>query len=216
MCFGDPWEGNVPIPQVIDVGRRLLSLDCHELSIGDTIGAGTPGHVVALIDAFEAAGVPKELLAAHFHDTYGQALANTYAAMQRGITTIDTSAGGLGGCPFARSAPALATEDLVWQLHGLRVDTGIDLGVGGDGRMARPSPRPARPSRRPCDRRTASRLSLSVSSGVPSRRRTGVGTRVAAAPRRARRLRRKCVDGYEIAGFSSASSSDCVRRARCL
>jgi hydroxymethylglutaryl-CoA lyase len=128
MCFGDPWEGDVPIPQVVEAGTRLLDLGVARLSLGDTIGVGTPGHVTALLDAFNAAGVPDDLLAVHFHDTYGQALANAYAALRHGVTTFDASAGGLGGCPYAESATGnLATEDLVWMLHGLGVQTGVDL-----------------------------------------------------------------------------------------
>ncbi len=129
MCFGDPWEGAVPIEQVVEVGRRLVDLGASQLSLGDTIGVGTAGHVRDLLTAFNAAGVPTETLAVHFHDTYGQALANAYAALQHGVTTFDASAGGLGGCPYAESATGnLATEDLVWMLHGLGIDTGIDLG----------------------------------------------------------------------------------------
>lgn len=128
MCFGDPWEGAVPLATVVDVGRRLLDLGATELSIGDTIGVATPGHVVALIRAFGAAGVGVDRLAVHFHDTYGQALANAAAAISEGVRTVDTSAGGLGGCPFAGSATGnLATEDLLWQLDGMGVRTGIDL-----------------------------------------------------------------------------------------
>ncbi|MCK6208938.1 hydroxymethylglutaryl-CoA lyase [Georgenia sp. EYE_87] len=128
MCFGDPWEGHVAIPQVVAVATRLMELGCTQLSLGDTIGVATPGHVVALLDALGEAGLGVDRLAVHFHDTYGQALANTLAAVQRGVTTVDAAAGGLGGCPFARSATGnLATEDLVWQLHGLGIDTGIDL-----------------------------------------------------------------------------------------
>jgi hydroxymethylglutaryl-CoA lyase len=128
MCFGDPWEGAVPIPQVVEVGRRLFDLGASQLSLGDTIGVGTAGHVGDLLDAFNAAGLPDESLAVHFHDTYGQALANAYAALQHGITTFDASAGGLGGCPYAESATGnLATEDLVWMLHGLGIETGVDL-----------------------------------------------------------------------------------------
>jgi hydroxymethylglutaryl-CoA lyase len=128
MCFGDPWEGEVPIDQVVDVGRRLLDLGCYQLSLGDTTGVGTTGHVTALLDAFNAAGVGDERLAMHFHDTYGQALANAYAALRHGVTTFDASAGGLGGCPYAESATGnLATEDLVWMLDGLGVETGVDL-----------------------------------------------------------------------------------------
>ncbi|MGW6543880.1 hydroxymethylglutaryl-CoA lyase [Streptomyces massasporeus] len=129
MCFGDPWEGPVPIPQVVRVCRALLDMGCDELSLGDTIGVATPGHVVALLAALDEAGVPVSALGVHFHDTYGQALANTLAALQQGVTTVDASAGGLGGCPYAKSATGnLATEDLVWMLRGLGIDTGIDLG----------------------------------------------------------------------------------------
>ncbi len=147
MCFGDPWEGPVPIGQVVDTGLRLLDLGCTELSLGDTIGVGTPGHVTALLSAFAAAGVGPERLAVHFHDTYGQALANALAALQAGISTVDASAGGLGGCPFAKSATGnLATEDLVWMLSGLGIDTGIDLAalvatsVWMAGQLGRPVP----------------------------------------------------------------------------
>jgi hydroxymethylglutaryl-CoA lyase len=128
MCFGDPWEGDVPIGQVVEVAARLLDLGCTELSLGDTIGVATPGHVTALIDALRAAGADVGALAVHFHDTYGQALANTLAALQCGVTTVDASAGGLGGCPYAESATGnLATEDLVWMLDGLGIETGVDL-----------------------------------------------------------------------------------------
>ncbi|MCW2818868.1 MAG: hydroxymethylglutaryl-CoA lyase [Marmoricola sp.] len=128
MCFGDPWEGSVPIDQVVDVGRRLFDLGASQLSLGDTIGVGTAGHVGDLLTAFNQAGLGDEVLAVHFHDTYGQALANAYAALRHGVTTFDASAGGLGGCPYAESATGnLATEDLVWMLHGLGVATGVDL-----------------------------------------------------------------------------------------
>ncbi len=128
MCFGDPWEGEVPVGQVVEVGRRLLELGAYQLSLGDTTGVGTPGHVIALLDAFNAAGVADDRLAVHFHDTYGQALTNAYAALRHGVTTFDASAGGLGGCPYAESATGnLATEDLVWMLDGLGIETGIDL-----------------------------------------------------------------------------------------
>lgn len=128
MCFGDPWEGPVPVEQVVAVGRRLLDFGCQQLSLGDTIGVGTPGHVTALLDALQAADIGVQDLAVHFHDTYGQALANTLAALQAGVTVVDAAAGGLGGCPYARSATGnLATEDLVWMLDGLGVHTGVDL-----------------------------------------------------------------------------------------
>jgi hydroxymethylglutaryl-CoA lyase len=129
MCFGDPWEGAVPVPQVVKVCRALVDMGCDELSLGDTIGVATPGHVVSLLASLDEAGIPPAALAVHFHDTYGQALANTLAALQQGVTTVDASAGGLGGCPYAKSATGnLATEDLVWMLRGLGIDTGIDLG----------------------------------------------------------------------------------------
>lgn len=128
MCFGDPWEGEVPVEQVVGAGRRLVDLGCSELSLGDTIGVGTPGHVERLLSAFGEAGLGTDGLAVHFHDTYGQALSNALTALRLGVTTIDASAGGLGGCPYAESATGnLATEDLVWQLHGLGIETGVDL-----------------------------------------------------------------------------------------
>lgn len=128
MCFGDPWEGDVSIDQVVDVGRRLVDLGVEQLSLGDTIGVATPGQVHRMTDRFASRGVAVDLLAMHFHDTYGQALANALAALQSGVTTLDSSAGGLGGCPYALSATGnLATEDLVWMLHGLGIRTGVDL-----------------------------------------------------------------------------------------
>jgi hydroxymethylglutaryl-CoA lyase len=128
MCFGDPWEGGVPVDQVVGVGKRLFDLGASQLSLGDTIGVGTAGQVTALVQGFVQAGMGIAQLAMHFHDTYGQALANAYAALQAGITTYDASAGGLGGCPYAKSATGnLATEDLVWMLTGLGIEHGVDL-----------------------------------------------------------------------------------------
>ncbi|HLU60678.1 MAG TPA: hydroxymethylglutaryl-CoA lyase [Pseudonocardia sp.] len=147
MCFGDPWEGAVAPEQVAGVTRRLVDMGCHQISLGDTIGTGTPGHVDAVLDACVAAGVPIRQLAVHFHDTYGQALANTLAALRRGVRTVDASAGGLGGCPYAESATGnLATEDLVWMLDGLGIAHGVDLdalvatSVWMAGQLGRPSP----------------------------------------------------------------------------
>ncbi len=147
MCFGDPWEGTVPVGQVVRVGRRLLELGCWQLSLGDTIGVCTPGQAEVMIDAFGSAGVPVGSLAVHFHDTYGQALANALAAMRLGVSTVDASAGGLGGCPYAESATGnLATEDLVWMLDGLGVEHGVDLdelvrtSVWLAAQLGRPSP----------------------------------------------------------------------------
>jgi hydroxymethylglutaryl-CoA lyase len=129
MCFGDPWEGAVPVHQVVRVCRALRDMGCDELSLGDTIGVATPGHVLELLAALNEEHVPTNVIGVHFHDTYGQALANTYAALEHGVTTVDASAGGLGGCPYARSATGnLATEDLVWMLQGLGIETGVDLG----------------------------------------------------------------------------------------
>ncbi|MGW1001656.1 hydroxymethylglutaryl-CoA lyase [Streptomyces sp. NPDC002520] len=129
MCFGDPWEGAVPLHQVARVCTALRDMGCDELSLGDTIGVATPGHVLELLSLLNEEGVPTNTIGVHFHDTYGQALANTYAALEHGVTTIDASAGGLGGCPYAKSATGnLATEDLVWMLHGLGIETGVDLG----------------------------------------------------------------------------------------
>ncbi|MFF8651774.1 hydroxymethylglutaryl-CoA lyase [Streptomyces griseoluteus] len=147
MCFGDPWEGEVPLPQVVRVCAALKNMGCDELSLGDTIGVATPGQVRALLTLLNQAGLPTAELGVHFHDTYGQALANTYAALQHGVTTVDASAGGLGGCPYAKSATGnLATEDLVWMLRGLGIETGVDLealtatSVWMAGHLGRPSP----------------------------------------------------------------------------
>jgi hydroxymethylglutaryl-CoA lyase len=128
MCCGDPWEGDVPVEKVVEVGVQLMEMGCTQLALGDTIGVGTPAHVTALIEALGAAGVGPDVIGVHFHDTFGQALANVYAALQAGVRTVDSSAGGLGGCPFAESSAGnLATEDLVWMLHGLGIETGVDL-----------------------------------------------------------------------------------------
>ncbi|WP_141777945.1 hydroxymethylglutaryl-CoA lyase [Phycicoccus sp. SLBN-51] len=147
MCFGDPWEGPVPVEQVVEVSRRLMDLGCDQLSLGDTIGVGTTGHVGRLLDALDAAGIGADRVGVHFHDTYGQALANTLTALRHGVTVVDASTGGLGGCPYAKSATGnLATEDLVWALHGAGVETGVDLeslvetSVWMAGQLGRPSP----------------------------------------------------------------------------
>ncbi|MEU1074897.1 MULTISPECIES: hydroxymethylglutaryl-CoA lyase [unclassified Streptomyces] len=147
MCFGDPWEGAVPVQQVVRTAKSLMDLGCDELSLGDTIGVATPAHVRSLLAALNEEGVATSAIGVHFHDTYGQALANTLAALQHGVTTVDASAGGLGGCPYAKSATGnLATEDLVWMLQGLGIDTGVDLGrltatsVWMAEQLGRPSP----------------------------------------------------------------------------
>jgi hydroxymethylglutaryl-CoA lyase len=127
MVLGDPWEGAVAPGQVVEAARRMFALGVDELSLGDTIGVGTPAHVRRLLDAL-AGEVPVDRLAVHFHDTYGQALANVLTSLDLGVGTLDASVAGLGGCPFARSATGnLATEDLVYMLNGLGVDSGVDL-----------------------------------------------------------------------------------------
>lgn len=128
MCFGDPWEGPVPVAQVADACESLMDLGAHQLSLGDTIGTGTPGHVEALLAELDGRAIGVDRIGVHFHDTYGQALANTVTALRAGVRVVDASTGGLGGCPYAKSATGnLATEDLVWTLQGLGIDTGVDL-----------------------------------------------------------------------------------------
>ena len=128
MCFGDPWEGQVDPRQPAQVAARLVEFGCATISLGDTVGVATAGQVGAVVDAVEAAGVARNRVALHLHDTYGQALANVLAGLEAGITEFDSSAGGVGGCPYALSATGnLATEDLVWMLEGLGIPTGIDL-----------------------------------------------------------------------------------------
>jgi hydroxymethylglutaryl-CoA lyase len=143
---GCPFQGEVPIDDVRRVTTALVELGCAEVSLGDTIGVGTPVQVQALVAAV-AQDVPLDALAVHCHDTYGQGLANTLAALEAGVTVADTSAGGLGGCPYAPGATGnLATEDLVYALHGAGVRTGVDLDALIDvsawmaDRLGRPSP----------------------------------------------------------------------------
>jgi isopropylmalate/homocitrate/citramalate synthase len=125
--LGCPYEGEVAPGRVAGVAKALYEMGCYEVSLGDTIGVGTPGRTKALIEAC-AAQVPLERLAGHYHDTYGQALANIYASLEMGITTFDASVAGLGGCPYAAGASGnVATEDVVYMLQGLKLDTGVDL-----------------------------------------------------------------------------------------
>jgi hydroxymethylglutaryl-CoA lyase len=147
MCFGDPWEGPVPVDQAVAVCQQLMDLGCDQLSLGDTIGTGTTGHVDRLLDRLDAKGIGADRIGVHFHDTYGQALANTMAALGRGVRVVDASTGGLGGCPYAKSATGnLATEDLVWALDGAGVKTGVSLAALVEtslwmaGQLGRPSP----------------------------------------------------------------------------
>ncbi|WP_404367256.1 hydroxymethylglutaryl-CoA lyase [Marinobacter sp.] len=122
-----PYEGSISPGQVAVVARDLAALGCHEISLGDTIGTGTPLKAKRMLEAV-AREVPMERLAAHFHDTYGQALANLYAVMEEGIAVIDASVAGLGGCPYARGASGnVATEDVLYMLNGLGIETGVDL-----------------------------------------------------------------------------------------
>jgi hydroxymethylglutaryl-CoA lyase len=125
--LGCPYEGEVAPARVAEVAGALYDMGCYEISLGDTIGVGTPGKARAMIEAC-ARRVPLERLAGHYHDTYGQALANIYASLEAGVTTFDASVAGLGGCPYAAGASGnVATEDVVYMLHGLGIETGVDL-----------------------------------------------------------------------------------------
>ncbi len=124
---GCPYEGDVSPQKVAEFAGALYGMGCYEVSLGDTIGVGTPGKTQAMIEACMKR-VPAEKLAGHYHDTYGQALANIYASMELGVATFDSSVSGLGGCPYAKGASGnVATEDLVYLLHGLGIETGVDL-----------------------------------------------------------------------------------------
>ncbi|RMT37282.1 Hydroxymethylglutaryl-CoA lyase [Pseudomonas syringae pv. spinaceae] len=125
--LGCPYEGTVAPEQVAAVANELYAMGCYEISLGDTIGIGTPGATRALINAV-AAQVPRGKLAGHFHDTYGQALVNIYASLEEGVQVFDSSVAGLGGCPYAKGASGnVATEDVLYMLQGLGIDTGVDL-----------------------------------------------------------------------------------------
>ncbi len=127
--FGCPFEGKVPQARVVELTERLLSMGVFEVAVSDTIGVATPGQVGDMVDALRAR-VPVGAIALHLHDTRGTALANVFAALEAGVTTFDASAGGLGGCPFAPGAAGnLSTEDLLYMLHGLGIETGVDLDV---------------------------------------------------------------------------------------
>jgi hydroxymethylglutaryl-CoA lyase len=125
--LGCPYQGEVPLTDVVHVARRLHGLGCYEISLGDSIGVGTPGKARAMLRAV-ADVVPMQALAVHFHDTYGQALSNILACLEEGVAVVDASVSGTGGCPYARGASGnVASEDVVYMLHGLGIDTGIDL-----------------------------------------------------------------------------------------
>jgi len=126
-AFGSPFGDVVTPGMVVDVSRKLLDMGCDEISIGDTIGVGVPSQVDELVPALNRE-IPIEKIAFHFHDTRGTALANVYAALQHGIAIFDSSSGGLGGCPYAPGATGnLGTEDLLYMLHGMSIETGVDL-----------------------------------------------------------------------------------------
>ena len=125
--LGCPYQGEVPLADVVRVARTLHAMGCHEVSLGDTIGVGTPGQARAMVRAV-AAEVPVDALAVHFHDTWGQALANVLACLEEGVSVVDASVSGAGGCPYAKGASGnVATEDVVYMLHGLGIATGVDL-----------------------------------------------------------------------------------------
>lgn len=127
VVAGCPYSGDVDPKIVADVSERLFKMGCYEVSLGDSIGVGTPAKCVAMIDAV-AERMPREKIAAHFHDTYGQSLANILAVMERGITVFDTAVGGLGGCPYAKGASGnVGTEDVLYLLNGLGIEHGVDL-----------------------------------------------------------------------------------------
>lgn len=124
---GCPYEGDIAPEKVAEVSKILFDMGCYEVSLGDTIGVGTPVKIQKMLDAV-LAHVPAEKLAVHFHDTYGQALPNILVALQNGINVIDSSVAGLGGCPYAKGASGnVSTEDVVYMLHGMGIETGIDL-----------------------------------------------------------------------------------------
>jgi len=128
-CFGCPYEGAVDAERAVSVAARLDALGCDEVSIGDTIGVAVPSQVSDMVGRLRGV-VPVERLAVHFHDTRGTALANVLAALQEGVSVVDSAAGGLGGCPYAPGAAGnLATEDLLYMLHGMGISTGVDLHV---------------------------------------------------------------------------------------
>jgi hydroxymethylglutaryl-CoA lyase len=125
--LGCPYQGDVPVADVVRVAKRLHALGCYEISLGDTIGVGTPAKAAAMLRAV-ASEVPMPALAVHFHDTYGQALANILACLEEGVAVVDAAVSGTGGCPYAKGASGnVASEDVVYMLQGMGIETGIDL-----------------------------------------------------------------------------------------
>ncbi|HEY7657771.1 MAG TPA: hydroxymethylglutaryl-CoA lyase [Burkholderiales bacterium] len=128
VCLGCPYEGEVKPEAVVRVARELDAMGCYEITVADTIGTGTPGRTRAALEAVMK-HIPASRIAGHFHDTYGQAVANVYAALECGVATFDSSVAGLGGCPYARGATGnVATEDVLYLLDGLGIETGVDIG----------------------------------------------------------------------------------------
>lgn len=128
MAFGDPWEGEVATDAVTSAAAELHAAGARTIALGDTIGVATPGLTTRVVTETLAAGIPLDAVALHLHDTYGQSLANVHAALRLGVAEFDAAVGGLGRCPYAKGATGnLATEDLVWMLHGLGIETGLDL-----------------------------------------------------------------------------------------
>ncbi|MDX1576288.1 MAG: hydroxymethylglutaryl-CoA lyase, partial [Kiloniellales bacterium] len=158
--LGCPYEGEIAAGRVAEVAARLGDMGCYEISLGDTIGVGTPGKARAMVEAV-AARVPLGQLAVHFHDTYGQALANIHACLELGVATVDSSVAGLGGCPYAPGATGnVASEDVLYLLDGLGIETGVDLAeLAAAGRFI--SEHLGRPP--------ASKVALALASAVKSR-----------------------------------------------
>jgi hydroxymethylglutaryl-CoA lyase len=125
--LGCPYEGKIKPSAVAKVAQKLFDMGCYEISLGDTIGVGTPGKTQAMLEAV-AKNIPVKQLAGHYHDTYGQALANIFASLQMGVSVFDSSIAGLGGCPYAKGASGnVATEDVVYMMNGLNIKTGVDI-----------------------------------------------------------------------------------------
>ncbi len=125
--LGCPYEGEIALHQVLTVAERLVNLGCYQISLGDTIGIGTPLKAQQLVDVISSK-IPIEKIAVHFHDTYAQALTNIYVSLEKGVSTIDSAVAGLGGCPYAPGAGGnVATEDVVYLLNGMKIECGVDL-----------------------------------------------------------------------------------------
>ena len=163
-ALGCPYEGDIAPGAVAAVSKALLEMGCYEISLGDTIGVGTPARARAMIDCV-AGSVPIERLAVHFHDTYGQALANVLSALEAGVSVIDSAVAGLGGCPYARGASGnVASEDVLYMLNGLGIDTGVDLdGLAAAGRFI--ADRLGRPPTSRVARAMAAKIRSGSSSG---------------------------------------------------